>query len=307
MQIQIPVQLQKAMRELPPIPPFNEYLPMPPPPSPEPVKVVRGAIAITGLMIFVGFVNTFSPILGAILFPIGLFLILAQMFVQYKTYQSRLRDHTALTESYFLLLQSYSRKQSEHEQRIFRSQTSDRLREFRSPRILEILSSTNTEIIQKILVGDTSKSELVITDLITDKFTDEITNQITDEPSKFTKSLNRSLGDNLHQGITVQIPGFNYIFSPDFTYIDPISNLHLAIAITEPSGKNSDKNIKEQQNICHTFLLKSGWIVVNLSPNEVLDQPDRRLQEIFNLIQELTCESKPLLSGGNDLKSITGA
>ena len=45
MQIQIPVQLQKAMRELPPIPPFNESLPIPPPPSPERMNPVQLAIS----------------------------------------------------------------------------------------------------------------------------------------------------------------------------------------------------------------------------------------------------------------------
>lgn len=281
MPILIPVQLQKVMGELPPLPTFEEFLPTPPPPSPESVNLIRGVIAITGLMILVGFTNTLSPIIGAIVLPIGLFLILGQMFIQYKNYQNRLRDHTALTESYFLLLESYFRKQGKHEQKIAVTRTSDRLREFRSPKILEILRSTNTEIIQKILTGDTPEleSKLVISDQITDK--------ITDEPSQFTpqftKSLKTSLRDNLHQGITIQIPGFNYIFSPDFTYIDPISNLHLAIAITEPSNPST----KELQNICNSFLLKSGWIIANFTPTEVVDKPNQCLQAITNLIGEL--------------------
>ncbi len=303
MQIQIPVQLQKAMRELPPIPPFNESLPSPPPPSPERMNRVQLATIITGFMILVGYIyiglqpipirvnpdflsilfiggiNVCILIFKAILLPVGLGL----MFIRYKIYQSRLRDHSVLTKSYFELLESYALKQSEYEQKIFLSQTSDRLREFRSPKILKILRSTNTEIIQKIPVGDNPESELVITD------------KIKNEPFIFSKSLKRSLKDNLHYGITVQIPGFNYIFSPDFTYINPDTNLHLAIAISEQSGKNSDQNIKEQQYICHTFLLKSGWIVVNLGPNEVLDWPDRCAQAITNLIQELSCEPEPLL------------
>ena len=302
MQIQIPVQLQKAMRELPPIPPFNESLPTPP----KPLNLIRDAIVITGLMILVGYiyiklqplpqpmVNDLLSLLVMLFLPLinflilgfkilllaGLFLILGPI---YKIYQSRLRDHSVLTESYFELLESYSHRQSEYEQKIFLSQTSDRLREFRSPRILKILRSTNTEIIQKIPVGDIPESELVITD------------KIKNEPFIFSKSLKKSLKDNLHYGITVQTPEFNYIFRPDFTYINLDTNLHLAIAISEQLGKNSDKNIKEQQNICHTFLLKSGWIVANLNPNEVLDQPDQCAQAITNLIQELSCEPEPLL------------
>jgi hypothetical protein len=54
MPILIPVQLQKAMRELPPISQFAESLPKPPPPSPEPVNLIQGAIAIIGLMLILG-------------------------------------------------------------------------------------------------------------------------------------------------------------------------------------------------------------------------------------------------------------
>jgi len=142
MQIQIPIQLQKAMWELPPIPPFNESLPIPPPPSPERMNPVQLAISLTLFMILVGYVyielqpipelrvnapflsilfegsviriiNTLIPIFKAILIPVGLFLILGLMFIQQKTYQSQLLNHSVLTESYFELLESYSLRQSE--------------------------------------------------------------------------------------------------------------------------------------------------------------------------------------------------
>lgn len=272
MHILIPVQLKKAMNELPPTPLFEEFTPIPPPPSPEPVSLIRGAIAIILLMAGVGFVSNFiNRIFGLILLLVGLGIIIWQMQVQYITYKSRLDDHTTLTENYFLLLESYSRKQGEHEQKIAISRTGDRLKEFRSSKILEILSQTKSQIAQKALIRD----KLI-------NFEDN---------SEFAKSLKASLNEGkmnmtenrLHQGITIQIPAFDYTFIPDFTYIDPTTNLHIAITI----AVRSDKTSKEYQEICNTFLLKSGWIICNFNSDEILDYPDRCIKTIGNLIDDL--------------------
>jgi hypothetical protein len=264
MPILIPVQLQKAMRELPPIPQFAESLPKPPPPSPEPVNLIQGAIAIIGLMFILGVLGNFIPPIWIILLLIvGLGVILWQMQVQYITFKSRLRDHAGLTENYFLLLTTYSRKESEHEQKIALTLTDQSLKAYRQPKILKILSKTNGEIGQKALTGDSLK--------------------ISDQLTTFGKDLKKSLGDRLHQSITIQIPAFNFRFSPDFTYINPATNLHLAIAISEVSDQTS----KEQQNICNSFLLKSGWIVAHFTPQEVLENPDRYVKSIVKLVDEL--------------------
>jgi len=90
------------------------------------------------------------------------------------------------------------------------------------------------------------------------------------------------LGDRLQTGIAIQIPGFNFRFSPDFTYIDPATNLHLAISISK-----IDQTTKDEQNICNSFLLKSGWIVARFTPQEVIENPDRCVKSIVNLIDEL--------------------
>jgi hypothetical protein len=269
MPILIPVELQKAMRELPPVAQFEESTPIPPPPSPEPVNIWQGAIAIIILMVVVGligsFINSGLTVLPLIL---GLGLIIGRMQIQYMTYKTRLRDHTALTEAYFLLLTTYSRKQSEYEQDIALTRTSDRLKEFRQAKILEILSKTNDKIAQKSLVGD----KLI-------NFEDR---------SPFAIGLKSSLGDrtskdNLQQGITIQIPGFNYVFIPDFTYIDASTNLHISISVIVPS----DKSNKEYEDICNSFLLKSGWIICNFNSTEVAENPDRCIHAITDLIDEL--------------------
>jgi hypothetical protein len=269
MPILIPVELQKAMRELPPVAQFEESSPIPPPPSPEPVNLWQGAIAIIILMVVVGLISRFiNPGLTILLLILGLGLIIGRMQIQYMTYKTRLHDHTALTEAYFLLLITYSRKQSDREQRIALTRTSDRLKEFRQPKILEILGKTNNKIAQKSLVGDKLIS--------------------LEDRSTFAKGLRSSLNNGtpenlLQQGITIQIPGFNYVFIPDFTYIDPATNLHISISITVPS----DKANKEYQDICNSYLLKSGWIVCNFTSIEATDNPDRCIHAITDLIDEL--------------------
>lgn len=263
MPILIPVQLQKAMREFPPISQFDESLPKSPPPSPEPVNLIQGAIAIVGLMLILGLLGNFiPPIVIIISLIVGLGVILWKMQMQYVTYKSRLRDHAGLTENYFLLLTTYSRKESEHEQKIALTRTDEKLKAYRQPKILEILSKTKGEIAQKAIAGNNSV--------------------ISDQLTVFGKSLKKSLGDRLQPSITIQIPAFNFRFSPDFTYINPATNLHLAIAISE-----IDQTSKEQQNICNSFLLKSGWIVARFTPQEVLENPDRCVQSIVKLIDEL--------------------
>jgi len=264
MPILIPVELQKAMVELPPIPRFAESSPIPPPPTPEPVNLWQGAITIIILMIVVGFISRFiNSGLTIFLLILGLGLIIGRMQVQYITYKTRQQDHTALTEAYFLLLTTYSHKQSEHEQDIALTRTSDRLKEFRQPKILEILTKTNPKIAQKSLVGD------------------KLIN--FDDHSLFAQGLRSKLDNRLQQGITIQIPGFNYVFIPDFTYIDASTNLHISLSITVPSDKAS----KEYQDICNSYLLKSGWIVCNFNSLEVAENPDRCIQDITDLIDTL--------------------
>lgn len=265
MTILIPVQLQRAMQELPPPPPFEEFLPIPPPPSPEPVNLIRGAIAIIVLMAGVGFISNFIPaFVGVLILLIGLGAIIWQMQMQYVTYKSRLRDHGALTENYFLLLTNYSRKQSEHEQKIALSRTGDRLKAYRQSKILEILNKTNAQIAQKALKSD------------------DIFEYVEDERSLFSKKLKQALSKNLYQGITIHIPGFNYTFAPKFTYINPDSHLHIAIT------PETDQILPELQTFCQDYLLKAGWIVINFTSVDLTQQPDRCIQEITNLIAELS-------------------
>lgn len=271
MHILIPVPLKKAMYELPPVPEFTEFTPLPPPPPPEPVNLIRGVIFIILVMAGVGFASNFiNPVFVLILLLVGLGIVIWQMQVQYVTFKSRLNDHTALTENYFLLLENYSRKQSEHEQNIAFSRTGDLLKEFRAVKIKEILHQTKGQIAQKALIGD------------------KLIN--FDDNSEFARGLKKSLGkgknadeSRLHQGITIQIPVFDYTFIPDFTYIDPTSNLHIAITISVPSDKTS----KEYQEICDTYLLKSGWIICNFGSEEILDDPERCVEAIARLIDEL--------------------
>ncbi|AFY72603.1 hypothetical protein Syn7502_00443 [Synechococcus sp. PCC 7502] len=272
MHIQIPIPIQKVMRELPPVFTFAEVPPTPPPAAPEPVNIIQGAIAIISLMAVVGFVGNFiNPGFIVIILLFGLGTIIWRLQIQYLTYKSRLRDHTALTENYFILLASYSRRHSEHEQKNAQTRTAEYLRVFRQPKILEVLKSTNGKIAQKALAANENTD----------------TEISSNDSSAFAQALNhklsKHLSKNFYRGVTIPIPGFNYIYSPEFTYIDPVSNLHLAIAIDEPN----DPILKEQQKISHTYLLNSGWIVVSFNLAEVIDQPQQCLQAVTDLISEL--------------------
>lgn len=247
MQIQIPIQLQRVMQELPPLELFNESPPMPPPPPPQPVNLLNGAIAIVGVMFIIGVIGNFvSPYLTFILLILGLGIVLWRLQLQYLTYKIRLKDHSAITENYFLLLTSYSQKQSAYEQKIAAARSPERLSAYRAIKIQEVLSRTNGAIAQKALPHG-----------------DIVPNSVWQQ----------QLGQKIHIGLTIPIPGFNHNFIPAYTYIDPQTNLHLAIALNQ-----------ELQQICTDFLLKAGWLVAYCQPEEILSVPP----EIIELIKTLT-------------------
>jgi hypothetical protein len=259
-QILIPVDLHKVMRQLPTVTEFPELPPEPPEAEPQPTSLVKSAIAIIIFMSVIGIIGSrIDPRLLIVLLLAGLIVILLQTIIQLRTYKTRLRNYAAAKESYFELLEVYSRQESKYQQEIAITRTSDRLIQFRLPSILQILKRTDTNIAQ-------------ISDLIEPEHFESLLG--------FSTALEKAFPNQIYEGVILNIPGFDYLFTPNFTYINKQVNLYIAILIDTAMDR-------QEQEICDRFLLKSGWLIVRFTEPQVTSDPDRCCRVITKLVDDV--------------------
>jgi hypothetical protein len=249
--ILIPTEMQRIQTELPPLPIFIERSPVLSETEPQPISVFRAVIAIALLIPGTSLIYRFDKNLGTIVLLIGLGTIFTYQHLRFKSYKQRWQRYNRILAGYFTSLETYARKQAQHETKVALARSPDRLRAHRRSKLLEFLSGVNA--------GNRME---------------DITASIAQRG--FAEALAKYFPNSTHVGWQVNLSDRSLTL--DFTYIDPETNLHIAIAVDETDESHESTN---------QYLLDAGWVVVQFSPSQVERSPDSCCKAIALVIDDL--------------------
>jgi hypothetical protein len=266
--ILIPSQIQRIRSALPPKPPFP-VLSQPQQPGEEPKKINNTVIGIEAVAVTIPSIAMTSQgatAPGLLLFLAGVGAIAAQAWRQITTFPKRKQKHRRDVAVYREEMEEYNRKKSRHEIEAKESQSPERVVEFQYKLLLDILRRT--------LPHDGNGSNA----------------RRGSSEAMFGEYLGQYFPGMVHAGLTLKIPNFDRPYTPDFTYIDERSNLHIDIEIDEPyvyhSGKPTHYAGKDERR--NNFFNDRGWIVIRFSEKQVVCHPDSCCKTIARQIAEIT-------------------
>jgi hypothetical protein len=259
----MPAEIERIQRELPPIPTFTDCPPAYPRLEPQPPTFVRTLIEAVLFSICASLIYPISKIAGIILFIIGLGILSIYQFQRVKTYRKQLHSYNLVLEAYYKSLDIYARKEAQHETNVALAHSTAKLLEYRRPKLLEFLGGA---IARGITTNSITQSEVV---------------------RNFAQILSDYFPDLIHMGWQVELS--NGIFTPDIAYIDPATNLRMAIEVDEIRGgthplenRNSLPDREYNQN-----LMDARWIVVRFSETQVIQSPQSCCKAIATLLDRL--------------------
>jgi very-short-patch-repair endonuclease len=254
--ILIPTKIERIQQELPPIPTFTDRPPAYPRLEPQPPTFVRTLIEAVIFSICASLIYPISKIAGIILFIIGLGILSIYQFQRVKKYRKQLHSYNLVLEAYYKSLDIYARKEAQHETRVVLAHSSTKLLEYRRPKLLEFLGGaiTHGSIASNIPQREVARD--------------------------FAQVLSQYFPNLIHVGW--QIERSNQIFKLDIAYIDPDTNLHIAIEVDETHNRNV-KGTKEY----HQNLMDAGWIVMRFSESQVTQSPQSCGKAIALLLDQL--------------------
>jgi hypothetical protein len=247
----MPTEIQRIQTELPSLPVSNERSPVLTEAEPQPVNFFKAAIEIALLIAGTSLIYRVDKNLGTIVLLIGLGAIFTYQHLRFKSYRQRLQRYNRILAGYFTSLETYARKQAQHETKVALARSPDRLREYRRAKLLEFLSQVNTGN----SIGDT------------------ISNRTK---NSFARALTKYFPSSTHVGWQVELSG--QILTLDFAYIDSETNLHIAIAVDETD---------ESYESINQYFLNAGWVVMRFSASQVERSPDSCCKAIAILIDDL--------------------
>ena len=269
--ILIPSQIQQVKSELPPKPPFP-VLSQPQQPGEKPKKInnaiVIGVEAAAVTIPSTAIASQGATVPGLLLFLAGAGAIATQAWRQITSYPKRLQKHRREVIVYREQLEDNERKKSSYEQEIRLSQSPQRVAEFQYKLLLDILRRTVSHD------GNGSNARRGSSEAL------------------FGEYLKQYFPNLVHAGVTLQIPNFDYPYTPDFAYIDERLNLHIDIEIDEPyvyrSGKPTHYLYAEKDRRRNNFFNDRGWIVIRFSEEQVIRHPHSCCKTIARQIAEIT-------------------
>jgi hypothetical protein len=265
--ILIPGEIERAKLALPPVP-----IPPDPPqlPGTKPQKINNTLIAVETAVAIptIPIVSQLTSIPGWLLFLAVAGAIAGHVWDQITTYPQHKQKHDHEVESYPKKLKDYEIKKHQHQEEVKASQSPERVAEFRYKLLLQILSQT--------VPHDGSASGA----------------RRGEAEALFGNHLSRYFPGKIHKGLTLKIPDFDYLYTPDFAYIDKELNLYIDIEIDEPyvyptgapthfvgAWKDSNRN--------RFFLAKQG-IVIRFSEEQVICYPQSCCKTIVQVIAQVT-------------------
>ena len=119
--------------------------------------------------------------------------------------------------------------------------------------------------------------------------------------------LIRYFPNKVKAGLTQEIPGFDYPYTPDFAYMN--GNLYIDMEIDEPCMYSRKKlyhylyDLKESNR--NGFFLNRNWLVIRFAEEQVCPYPESCCTFVTQVINNLTGEPIPsALRNAKDLPEI---
>ena len=192
--------------------------------------------------------------------------IAAQLWQQITTYPQRKREHDRQVAAYPKKLKVYNQKKSQHEAKVKAARNPERVTEFRYKLLLDVLSQTVPNN------GTNSRAKLGWSE------------------AEFGNHLRRYFPGEIHTGLTLNIPGYDHPYTPDFAYINQLLSLSIDIEIDEPyvykTGEPTHfvESRKDAQR--NDFFLSRGWVVIRFSEEQVVRWPKSCCRQVAEAIAQ---------------------
>jgi len=268
----IPHSIQRAKNAEPALPPFTAIEPRkatsPPQPYETNTLITYATIGLIVSTIFV-FINL---VLGAISTFLSISAIAYLAWSMQQTFPERKRKHDDYVRRYPRELQAYRQSKQKHQEDIKRVRSPENVANYRRQQLVRTLKQTEPND------GKNSKAQ--------EGFSE----------AKFYNHLKQYFKSNVQRGLTLNIPNFEFPYSPDFAYIDQSTNLYIDIEIDEPYDYQSNKltHFVGKDDRRNNFFLNKGWIVIRLCEKQVVHYPHSCCKAIAQLISDVLEDSLEL-------------
>lgn len=267
--ILIPGEIEKVKSDLPPKSIFTE--PLPHQPGIQPQKLNTTVIAVEATVATVPSIAIASQggtVPGLLLFLVAAGAIAAQAWHQITTYPQRKQEHDREVVNYPKKVNDYESNKRQHDDKEKLAQSPEKVAEFRYKLLLKVLSQT-----------------------VPHDGNDSIATKNPEE-AKFGNHLNQYFPGNIHTGLTLKIPDFDYPYTPDFAYIDQGLSLRIDIELDEPyvyhTGEPTHYREAWKDKKRNIFFTNKGWIVIRFSEEQVICYPQSCCKTVAQVIAQIT-------------------
>jgi hypothetical protein len=262
--ILIPTKMQLIQQELPPTPTFTDRPPAYPDSEPQPPSFVRSVVEAMLFSIVASLIYRISVIAGSILFVIGIIIITIYQSMRLKSYRKQLHRYNQVLVAYYKSLDIYARKEAQHETNVLLAHSSTKLLEYRRPKLLEFLGGAISEGLCLSVAHGSMASNITQRKVA----------------QNFAQILSNYFPNQIHVGWEIELS--SGILTPGIVYIDPDTNLHIAIEVDEPSDHSVKAPKEYNQN-----LIDAGWIVMRFSESQVTQSPQSCCKAIATILDQL--------------------
>ncbi len=264
----IPPSIERVRSALPPREPFAETPPEKPGFAPQKLNTSVLAIETVVAVPVVSIISQGQSGLWWFLFLVAIGAIVTHAWHQLNTYPQRKLEHNRKVAAYPGNLESYNRRKQEYEQIAKEALSPERVAEFRYKLLLQVLSQT---------VPHDGAGSLAT---------------VGNAEAQFGRYLNCYFPNKIHKRLTLQIPDFEYPYTPDFAYIDRELNLYIDIELDEPyvyqTGEPTHYLGAWKDNNRDRFFINRGWVVIRFSEEQVICYPDSCCKTIAQVIAQIT-------------------
>jgi hypothetical protein len=262
--IYIPRVFKRAKESLPPIP--N------PPKPPEDFTLSKpekypGCIVVLGILI--SLISLFFSVELSV--AVGVLSVATLLLFRF-TYQQRLEEFKKGLKENEIQKVKYLKKQENHLAEIDKIRSPERVKNHQIETLLNATKNTQPPRVKNPSV------------------------KMGVSESKFLAYLEKYFPGNIEIRIGLEIPNYDYPYTPDYCYID--EDFHMDIEIDEPYVWNTKApyhylgNAKEQNR--NDFFLNRNWVIIRFAEEQVCRYPDSCCKEIAKVLEELF--GKPISS-----------
>lgn len=257
--ILVPKSIQHVKTAQPPLP----STPQKPQPLIQPKPIAFDTIAIKSLIIVgVSLITavTFPPTIVFIIFMVSVTL---QIVLIKLVYNARQQKYYNNIQEYQKRLLHYENEMKAYRIEVSRTLKPENIETYRRKLLLDILRNTtsNREINNRAREGRFEK--------------------------QFGKELCRCFGDKINTNLTLNIPNYEYPYTPDFAYFDRSLNLFIDIEIDEPYTDEKSIHYNGADDERNNFFLACNWIIIRFAEEQVATSPLSCCREIAKVIDEL--------------------